>query len=260
MESYLNIALFDRKGNRLILNDNGKAFYQTVKRSLAILDEGIEVLRPLNNDTISVALTSQSVYLDMIYNFEHKFPMIPIKTHTITYDDVTNDDTVLNSYDFYLGIIEDLDLSKREIIQLYSSENPVVMISSLHPLATKKALRLSELQDMPFISITQENSSASQFVQRVFQEANFSPIKIYEGNYVARQKMVKENKAVGITTMVGAVANSLIDKSVTFIPVLGVSETRTQSISWVKGKKLTSFQRDFLLFAKNYFKEHPWRI
>lgn len=260
LESYLNIALFDRKGNRLILNDNGKAFYQTVKRSLAILDEGIEVLRPLNNDTISVALTSQSVYLDMIYNFEHKFPMIPIKTHTITYDDVTNDDTVLNSYDFYLGIIEDLDLSKREIIQLYSSENPVVMISSLHPLATKKALRLSELQDMPFISITQENSSASQFVQRVFQEANFSPIKIYEGNYVARQKMVKENKAVGITTMVGAVANSLIDKSVTFIPVLGVSETRTQSISWVKGKKLTSFQRDFLLFAKNYFKEHPWRI
>lgn len=257
LEKELGVSLFNRKNNRIYLNDNGKTFYQTVKRSLVLLDEGIEALHPLKDNVITIALTSQSVYVDMLYAFEQTFPEIHFQSHKLTYMDVKNPDQ-LNKYDLYLGVIEDLDPRQREIVQLYSSEIPVAMMSIYHPLATRKSIRLEELRNIPFISIMQENSSASQFVQRIFKEAHFTPIKTYEGSYMVRQKLVAGNKAVAITTMVGAVANALQDPHITFIPLVDVSERRTQSISWNKKKKLTPAERSFVLFAKQYFKEHPW--
>lgn len=257
LEHELGVALFTRSKQRIHLNENGKNFYQYVNRSLSILDEGIESLHPIRNYALSIALTSQSVYADMLYAFEQQYPEIPLKSSTLTYSDVINSET-LNHHDFYLGIIEDLNASEREIIQLCSSESPVVMIARSHPLASKKALYLEELKDMPFISITQENSSATQFVFRVFEEAHFKPHKFFEGNYLVRQKMVSENKAVAITTMVGAVANALKSPTVTFIPIIGIKATRTQSISWPKQKPLSASDKKFIRFCQNYFKKHPW--
>lgn len=257
LEKELGVPLFTRKNNRIYLNSNGKMFYQTVKRSLVLLDEGIDALHPLKTNAISIALTSQSVYIEMLYAFEHSHPDIPFQSHVLTYTEVKNSEE-LNKHDFYLGIIEDLNPEEREIVQLYSSEIPVVMMSIYHPLSDRKSIRLEELQNIPFVSIMQENSSASQFVQRIFKEAHFTPLRMYEGTYMVRQKLVAENKAVAITTMVGAVANALQDPHITFIPIVGVSETRTQSISWNKKKKLTPAERSFVLFAKQYFREHPW--
>lgn len=257
LEQELGVALFTRSKQRIYLNENGKAFYQYISRSLSILDEGIESLHPIKNYALSIALTSQSVYADMLYAFEQKYPEIPLKASTLTYSDVMNTET-LNRFDFYLGIIEDLNTSEREIIQLCSSESPVVMISRNHPLASKRTLRLEELKNMPFISITQENSSATQFVFRVFEEAHFKPRKFFEGNYLVRQKMVAENKAVAITTMVGAAANALQSPQVTFIPVAEIKATRTQSVSWPKQKPLSASEKKFIRFCQHYFKIHPW--
>lgn len=172
LEHELGTTLFTRSKQRLHLNENGKNFYQYVNRSLSILDDGIESIHPIKNYVISVALTSQSVYADMLYAFEKQYPEIPLKIKTLTYNDIVNTET-LNQFIFYLGIIEDLNISEREIVQLCSSEAPVIMISQSHPLATKRSLRLEELKDMPFISVTQENSSATQFVLRVLMENKF---------------------------------------------------------------------------------------
>lgn len=77
LEHELGTTLFTRSKQRLHLNENGKNFYQYVNRSLSILDDGIESIHPIKNYVISVALTSQSVYADMLYAFENsilKFP------------------------------------------------------------------------------------------------------------------------------------------------------------------------------------------
>lgn len=257
LEHELGTTLFTRSKQRLHLNKNGKNFYQYVNRSLSILDDGIESIHPIKNYVISVALTSQSVYADMLYAFEKQYPEIPLKIKTLTYNDIVNTET-LNQFIFYLGIIEDLNISEREIVQLCSSEAPVIMISQSHPLATKRSLRLEELKDMPFISVTQENSSATQFVLRVLEEANFKPAKFFEGNYLVRQKMVSENKAVAITTMVGAAANALKSPNVTFIPIIGINATRTQCVSWEKKRSLSLPEKKFIRFCQQYFKIHPW--
>ena len=77
LEQELGVALFTRSKQRIYLNE--KAFYQYVSRSLSILDEGIESLHPIKNYALSIALTSQSVYADMLYAFEQKYPEIPLK-------------------------------------------------------------------------------------------------------------------------------------------------------------------------------------
>lgn len=257
LEKELGTELFLRQKQRLYLNENGKSFYQTTKQALQILDNSVEALKPILDKTITIALTSQSVYTDMFYAYEHQEYSVPIKSHVIRYEEVVGDNK-LQDYNFYLGVIEDLNPNEREIVQLCSTEYPVVMISRSNPLAQKQVLRLEELQDMSFIFITQDNDSSTHFVERIFKEKKFKPQKIYEGNYLVRQKMVMENKAVAITTMVGAVANSLLEPDIVFIPLVGVSQTRTQCISWDKHKKLTLDEKRFIRFAQDYFEKHPW--
>ena len=113
---------------------------------------------------------------------------------------------------------------------------------------------------MPFISITQENSSATQFCISCFLKKHiFKPRKIFSKAIILfDKKMVAENKAVAITTMVGAAANALQSPQVTFIPVAEIKATRTQSVSWPKQKPLSASEKKFIRFCQHYFKIHPW--
>ena len=89
---------------------------------------------------------------------------------------------------------------------------------------------------------------------KIFDQENFHPKKIYFGGYLLRMKMVSENKAVAISTPVGANVNSIPLESIKIIPLEGNLPTRTQAICWDKTKHLTKVEKEFVSFVENYFK------
>ena len=51
LEDELGVLLFDRQGKRIVLNDNGKFFYEKVSTALNNIDSGIEHFKaPVHKD------------------------------------------------------------------------------------------------------------------------------------------------------------------------------------------------------------------
>lgn len=257
LEKELGCPLFDRLKQHIYLNENGKKFYQDVKRALVLIDGASQALRSPTIPKISVAMTSKALYLKMLYAYEQSPVSVPLRTETIDMSEL-EDEYKLDTFDFYLGALEDLNPKYRSIKPLFLGERPVVMISRANPLAQEQILSLHQLQDIPIVSTREENPSAYNFMKRIFAEADFQPYKLYDCSYLVRQKLVSENKAIGITTFVGAASNALADNSLAIIPLTGTNIIRTQSISWKKGKRLTLAMKKFVEFIEAYYQQNPF--
>ena len=257
LEGELGVQLFDRSKQRIYLNENGKQFYSYVEQAMNLLDTGVALFRPEERvEVLKVAMTSQPIYSNMLFEYEHSMGNVQVKSSLIQIDELDHAKMAAD-YQFYLGIIEDIDQNYFDYQQLFPSEKPVVILSKNHPLANEPSLKLSQLKDEAFISVLRENSSAHRFVQKIFQQEGFHPRKMYYGGYLMRVKMVTENKAVAITTKVGASVNSIPLDSIVVIPLTGVLFTRTQAVCWKRGRKLSAIEKEFIQFALKYFEKNP---
>lgn len=257
LENELGVKLFDRSKQRIHLNENGKQFYSYVEQAMTLLDTGVALFKPEETARVlKVAMTSQPIYSNMLFEYEHSVNNVQVQSSVIQIDELDHA-KIAADYQFYLGIIEDIDTNYFDYRQLFPSEKPVVILSKNHPLSKEASLSLSQLKDEAFISVLRENSSAHRFMQRIFQQENFRPRKMYYGGYLMRVKMVAENKAVAITTKVGASVNAMPLDSIAVVPLTGTPFTRTQAVCWKKGRRLSAVEADFIQFAVGYFKKNP---
>ena len=70
LEDELGVLLFDRQGKRIVLNDNGKFFYEKVSTALNNIDSGIEHLKPLYTKILKFILRREVVlflFLPLIF-------------------------------------------------------------------------------------------------------------------------------------------------------------------------------------------------
>ncbi len=257
LETELGVRLFDRSKQRIYLNENGKRFYSYVEQALALLDAGVSSVRPQEvAKVMPVAITSQPIYSNLLFEYDRSTPNVQVRSSVIQMNEL-NDLKEMGKYRFYLGIIEDIDKRYFRYRQLFPSEKPVVLLANSHPLAGESSISLSQLKDEAFISVLRENSSAHQFMMRIFEQAHFQPRKLYYGGYLMRLKMVSEGKAAAITTQVGAVINAVPLDSIAIVPLRDPILTRTQAVCWAKERVLSPQEEEFVQFAVDYFKKNP---
>lgn len=256
LENELGVQLFDRTQQRMRLNENGRIFYRYVQTSLNALDCGVLTLTQANHPSLKIAMTSYPVWIDMIYAYEQSHPNVMLEYSVISLDELNNTPSPA-PWNFFLGIIEDVDTTRFQSCKVFPPEKPVVLMSVNNPLADRKELRLEELKDQNFISVARENASAHNFMISLCRQAGFEPKKIYYGDYLMRVKLIQQNRGVNITTMVGATVNAIPLDTITAIPLSSPIMTRTQSVSWEKDKLLSDTEQGFLDFTVTYFKEHP---
>lgn len=253
LESEIGVSLFERKHQRIYLNENGKQFYIKVKQVLTILDECITDLNPEKRLSLSIAVTSMAVYTTMIHDYEQLPNATILLPNVVDYEEVITPG-YLNQFDFYLGVKEDLDKNERVILPLLPPEVPIVMVSRKDSLAKKTFLTVKDIQSRPIVLVSQANSSATNFIKEIFKESHLNPGRFYEGTYPYRQRLISKNEAIGITTVVGVKANMLESPDIALIPLHETHLTRTQSISWSKKRKLTLTDKLFIHFVQSYFK------
>ena len=69
-EDELGVLLFDRQGKRIVLNDNGKFFYEKVSTALIILTVALSILKPLYTKILKFILRREVVlflFLPLIF-------------------------------------------------------------------------------------------------------------------------------------------------------------------------------------------------
>ena len=256
LEKEIGVPLFDRTQYTIRLNENGRVFHHYIKMALNAIDYGVLSLSAERKDTLKLAMTNFPLWSELIYEFENQKPDIRIEYSLISLKDI-NDQSKPFIWDFFLGVVEDVDMSLFESRKAYKPEKPVALMSVNHPLAGRTQIRLEELKDDNFISTKMVNASAHKYMVSLCQLAGFEPKIAYYADYLMRGKLLEQNRGVNIATMVGWNKTIIHSNDITMIPISYPAVTRTQAVNWRKDRLLSALELEFIEFAATYFVQHP---
>lgn len=192
LEKELGCKLFDRTGNRVILNNNGKKLKQALHTIFSNLDSVTQELTSKNFDSREVKIlvrAMRSAITDYIIEFNKINPHIKFN---IVFD---FDEKHFENYDI---IIDKMTQSYPEYESFRQFNIKIRLnVNSKSPLLKRK-LTLSQLSDQPFITLNEQSNMHSMLMDNC-KRAGFSPNIIAKVNDVlCYEKMISSGLGIGL--------------------------------------------------------------
>lgn len=167
LETELGCELFEHRKNKILLNDEGKLFYENVSQALALLEGAKENLHKggdvLQGEIKILCLCSRSVISRAIEQFSRMYPQINFVLH--------HDLNAQLDFDLLISDISPFAYGKKILL---TDEEICIAVNKSHPLAQKAQLSLEELEQERFISMTAGNSMHTITINTC-AEAGFVP-------------------------------------------------------------------------------------
>lgn len=152
LEKELGTRLFERKPNKITLNETGRIFHEKISRALALIHEAKEQAQAsayLTTGKIKILVhTCRQIVTQAVEAFKAKYPDVFFVIH---HTNVGNGD-----YDFIIS--DEFFSSRLPQKSLLLSEPIMLACHAKHPLAIKEEIRASELLSEPFIAMSAGNS------------------------------------------------------------------------------------------------------
>lgn len=169
LENELGISLFDRRGNRVFLNDNGRMFYNTVSRGLTEIDYACNTLREVadgNIGSVSILIkTDRRFIAECIAKYKEKYPNIRFTIHHRKPSEPCHFDMIIDDREI---VYPDMER------HLLMRESLLVGIHGDNPLANQNTLTFNDIVDEPFISMP-SGSSLHRILNGIFKKNGKSP-------------------------------------------------------------------------------------
>ena len=194
LENELGVRLFDRRNNRIILNEAGSRFLDRINEALNIIDNATESISAKSNDIsgpIRLLLMENQRFVSLcVSRFATKYQDVDFSISQDIYSD--NDqryDMCISSSLAYKDMKESVPLVKEEI---------VLAVNENHPLAGKEHARLTEFRKDKFITMS-SHTALNRITYEKCREAGFEPHVsfICDDPYYIR-KYVSENMGVAL--------------------------------------------------------------
>lgn len=236
LETELGTKLFDRSCNRIILNDEGRKFQQSVCAILDELDRAVDTITQSPADEREIKMlvrATRSRIIDYIIEYKEKHPEISFKT---VFDFSEND------YEKYDIIIDEKSNSYAdyENFELYSMRIHI-KASSKNPLCSKK-LTLRQLCNQSFISWG-EHSNMHNILVAACKRVGFTPkVSVHSNDIECNEKLIASDIGIGL----GVEAKS----GTQFLDVTDFDERYTV-YSYYKKQACYGNVEHFLNFLKN---------
>lgn len=169
IEKDLGIPLFERNGNRILLNENGKNFYDTVLTTLSSLDDGITNLKAENGKVEGeiklLVLQNRNAIINIVEKFMEKYPNIKFMIfHSNNYPEDYEFDFCLATENMYLQNTQKTLLFDEEI---------VLAVNDRHRLAHRKSVDFKDLENERFVSMPY-TSQLGRVIEKECKRVNFS--------------------------------------------------------------------------------------
>lgn len=168
LEKELGADLFERRSNRITLNEEGRKFYLAVRQMDDILRDARDQLTrnptELSGEIRMDILCNRRIVSDAIKQFAEQHPKVSF---------VLNHGTNMNeNYDL---VISDESFSKERYSRRpLITEDLAIAFARNHPLAQRETVELSELAGEHFVAM-RPNSRLYHLTQRLCAQAGFSP-------------------------------------------------------------------------------------
>lgn len=260
LENELGVKLFNRKGNRIYLNQNGQEFARSIDRILNELEASRLSLRQNRyefhgNVRIACRVFTDSI-IDCVSDYMHLNPLVQVSL----YQSPKGEENLSANIDFILCGYSNGGLDHEWIIQPLFEEEAYILISSKYreypPEVT--ALTPAELRDDIFITdfVFSELFSYTDLVQRVCNSAGFFPkIRFFTDDFLSKTRILEDG--LGITILPHSCLRIVkkLAPSVRAFRIQGYSTNRVVGLMRRKDKMLSEEALDFLEFATDYFRE-----
>lgn len=249
LEEDLGVALFDRVGRKLRLNEFGTSFLHRAERALFELEQGKQELRDLSNPeqgTLELAVTTASTLPNILREFRKKQPNIQFHVQMLTTQEMV---TLLQrgEVDYCLSSppIEGDDIACKIVF----IDPILVAVPKGHRLSNRGSVSLTELKDEWFVGV-KKGYGTRDFVDSVCKVAGFEPKYVYEGDEPTRLFTLVEAE-IGIAFIPSTARHS--QDQITYLPIENHELVREIALLWHKSRYLSRAAQEFREVVVAYF-------
>ena len=245
LESELGMQVFSRNGNKIELNDYGRAFYANIDTALEKIEDGKLLVDSMRYRTVNVTLRSCAYsIIPMLTAFRKSRPDVKLSF----------DYTVIEQKGSYFIRISAAPFAGDEnfnSVELFT-EPVCVALPSCSPLAQKSALTFADIKDQPVVWFFDPPEQAD--ILRYYKAHGAEPnILIVCGKDSTVAEFVKNDFGIAFYPQ----SSSPIGKTdgIATLPLEGFDVRRKICASWPKEFILTEASKAFIDFGVEYFKK-----
>ena len=167
LERELQTKLFERRANRIFLNEKGACFYKKAKEALALLDSAAsEVSDDGRSGKINICINcNRRIVMHTIEKFCSRYPEVDIMTRYGVYS---------NHEEFNLIISSEPAPSPGFSGEKIITEKLCLAVNNNSPLAADEHIDPKQLANESFITMD-ENSNLHKATREIFADLGFSP-------------------------------------------------------------------------------------
>ncbi|MFC0470409.1 LysR family transcriptional regulator [Halalkalibacter kiskunsagensis] len=255
LEAELGVDLFIREGRRVRLTPIGKMFFERMKQAMNVIDNArLEVEEYLDPEqgTIRIAFPiSMAAYTlpSAVVAFRERYPNAKFQLKQASYRKLI--DGVVNG-DFNMALIGPVPKQERKVVSnILFTEEIVALLPFNHPLANSTSLKLSQLQDEPFILLP-DGYVLRDIIVNTCSDLGFKPKVSFEGDDIDALKGLV-SAGLGITLIPEITLVDNLPHSTVKIPVIEPTVTRTVGVIIPSERQLLPTEKLFYEFLKEFF-------
>ena len=195
LEKELQIPLFERRANRILLNEKGMAFYKKTKEALSLLESAVsEVRDDGSSGKIKIAINcNRRIVMQAIEKFCSLYPEVDIMTRYSVYSGLE---------DFHLIVSSEPPPSQSFKGEKIITEEICLAVNTNTPLASAEQIDRSLLENESFITMD-ENSNLYKTTQQICANLGFRPrLAILADDPLYVRKCVELGLGVAFTPMI----------------------------------------------------------
>lgn len=169
LETELGVRLFNKSGRNIVLNENGRLFYNAVKSGINMIDEGVRTIQKETVAKLRICSTlSIAVCSDIYAKFMHEYPQASIYFEPLSSEKQCETD----GFDIIIaGMSNNFDNMPGTVLL----EEPLVMVVPYnHVLAEYDEIDISQAKSYPFI-IRDKTIPLSVLTMQMCKKAGFIP-------------------------------------------------------------------------------------
>lgn len=181
LEEELGVSLFERNGNRIVLNPSGVAFLNHVDRIFTELDNGVEAIHTMQGDeygTVAFASFTAGLVSQPMRDLLLQYPNVKLNHITISHDAIKaglengDIDIALTLFPVESALVQWMPVAHDELIALVNCDNPV---------SRQNSLNLDDIKSQK-LAIMSSNFGMKEILEGFCTSAGFSPVISYTGS------------------------------------------------------------------------------
>jgi len=261
LEKELGTPLFDRTGNRILINRQGEIFLGHVQRVFETLDKAqIEVQQSLQQDQqhIRMMTTGSNLWLDMVTRFSQEYPHL-----TMTCTNLENN-TVAGAFqqhtflfaekdeiaNFFLGMLE---------YEVLFEDRPAILVCPDHPLARQDSVTFSMLEGET-LYLPLRGTPRGARLTRLLEDNGVDLESATTCPYIISRGILLQGSGVAFSTT-GAKWSARMD-GLCCIPLESRTKPWKMCLFWRKDSAMTQSELVFKSFVEQFYHagEHKVKV